>query len=122
MTTEATTNSASTAATHSDIPEIVAHLRQTFATGKTRSVEWRRAQLRALEKMMADNEPAIATALEKDLDRSPFEAWLADTASTAGEARYAAKNVKKWMRIRLIVLLLFAGRERPYGESRDGVL
>jgi aldehyde dehydrogenase (NAD+) len=121
MTTEATTNSASTAATHSDIPEIVAHLRQTFATGKTRSVEWRRAQLRALEKMMADNEPAIATALEKDLDRSPFEAWLADTASTAGEARYAAKNVKKWMRrkYRLLELAQLPGRGwveyEPYG-------
>jgi aldehyde dehydrogenase (NAD+) len=121
MTTEATTNSASTAATRSDIPEIVAHLRQTFATGKTRSVEWRRAQLRALEKMMADNEPAIATALEKDLDRSPFEAWLADTASTAGEARYAAKNVKKWMRrkYRLLELAQLPGRGwveyEPYG-------
>ena len=29
----------------------------------------------------------------KDLDRNPFEAWLADIASTAGEAEDAAKNV-----------------------------
>jgi coniferyl-aldehyde dehydrogenase len=48
--------------------------------------------------MMVENEGALMEALEKDLGRSPFEAWLADIASTAGEAKDAAKNVKKWMR------------------------
>src|SRR6201996_8969792 len=123
MTTEATANATAGAAapTHSDIPKIVAGLRQTFATGKTRSVEWRRAQLRALEKMIAENEPAIADALPKDLDRSPCEAWLADAATTAGEARYAAKHVKKWMRrkYRRLELAQLPGRGwveyEPYG-------
>ena len=124
MTTEATEaapNTVSAAPTHSDIPKVVARLRQTFSTGKTRSVEWRRAQLHALEKMMTENESAIAAALEKDLDRSPFEAWLADSATTAGEARYAAKNVKKWMRrkYRLLELAQLPGRGwveyEPYG-------
>src|ERR1700757_4642824 len=121
MTTEAAPNTVSAAPTHSDIPKLVARLRQTFSTGKTRSVEWRRAQLRALEKMIAENEPAIADALAKDLDRSPFEAWLADSATTAGEARYAAKNVKKWMRrkYRLLELAQLPGRGwveyEPYG-------
>ncbi|HEY2448535.1 MAG TPA: aldehyde dehydrogenase family protein [Mycobacterium sp.] len=120
MTTETTETTANTA-DHPEIPKIVARLRQTFSSGKTRSVEWRRAQLHALEKMMAENEPAIATALEKDLDRSPFEAWLADVATTAGEARYAAKNVKKWMRRkhRLLELAQLPGRGwveyEPYG-------
>ncbi|MGO9034700.1 aldehyde dehydrogenase family protein [Mycobacterium sp.] len=122
MTTEVTANATVGApATHSVIPKIVAGLRQTFATGKTRSVEWRQAQLRALEKMMAENEPAIADALAKDLDRSPFEAWLADAATTAGEARYAAKHVKKWMRrkYRRLELAQLPGRGwveyEPYG-------
>jgi aldehyde dehydrogenase (NAD+) len=123
MTTEATANATVGAAapTHSDIPKIVARLRQTYSTGKTRSVEWRRAQLRALEKMIAENEPAIADALAKDLDRSPFEAWLADAATTAGEARYAAKHVKKWVRRkhRLLELAQLPGRGwveyEPYG-------
>ena len=38
-----------------DIPETVGRLRATFATGRTRSVEWRKQQLLALEKMMVDN-------------------------------------------------------------------
>src|SRR5271155_4443874 len=122
MTTEVTANATvGPPATHSDIPKIVAGLQQTFATGKTRSVEWRQAQLRALEKMMAENEPAIADALAKDLDRSPFEAWLADAATTVGEARYAAKHVKKWMRrkYRRLELAQLPGRGwveyEPYG-------
>jgi aldehyde dehydrogenase (NAD+) len=79
-----------------DIPATVARLRKTFATGRTRDVAWRKRQLEALEKLITDNEPAIAAALERDLGRKPFEAWLADIASTAGEAKDAAKNVGKW--------------------------
>jgi len=35
-----------------DIPEIVRRLRETFKTGRTRSIDWRKQQLRALEQMM----------------------------------------------------------------------
>jgi aldehyde dehydrogenase (NAD+) len=104
-----------------DIPAIVGKLRDTFKSGRTRSVEWRKQQLRALEAMMTENEAAIAAALEQDLGRSPFEAWLADIASTAGEAKDAAKNVKKWMRrrYRLLEMSQLPGRGwieyEPYG-------
>ncbi|GAB3220124.1 aldehyde dehydrogenase family protein [Mycolicibacterium hippocampi] len=104
-----------------DIPAVVSRLRQTFATGRTRSVEWRKQQLRGLERLMTENEAAIADALDKDLGRSPFEAWLADVASTAGEAKTAAKNVGKWMKRRhsLLELSQLPGRGwveyEPYG-------
>jgi aldehyde dehydrogenase (NAD+) len=104
-----------------DIPAVVAGLRRTFATGRTRSVEWRRGQLQALEKLMTENEPAIADALAQDLGRKPFEAWLADIASTAGEAHDAAKHVGKWMRrkYRMLELSQLPGRGwieyEPYG-------
>lgn len=81
-----------------DIPGLVAGVRAAFASGRTRPVEWRRTQLHALEKLMTENEGAIADALAQDLGRKPFEAWLADIASTASEAHDAAKNVGKWMR------------------------
>ncbi|MEZ0365547.1 aldehyde dehydrogenase family protein [Mycobacterium sp. pUA109] len=84
----------------SAIAQTVARLRDTFAAGRTREVEWRRTQLRGIQAMMAENEAKIAAALEQDLGRKPFESWLADTATTVGEARYAAKHVKKWMRRR----------------------
>lgn len=70
---------------------------------------------------MAENEDEIAAALESDLSRTPFEAWLGDTAPTTAEARYAAKHVKKWMRrkYRLLELSQLPGRGwveyEPYG-------
>ncbi len=94
MTTESVAPPAQ--ATQPDIPAVVRRLRETFATGRTRSIEWRKQQLRALEKLMVDNETAIAEALASDLGRKPFEAWLADIAGTATEAKVAAKNVGKW--------------------------
>jgi len=131
MTTEATettANPASTTATAStaptagsDVAKTVARLRQTFATGKTRSIEWRKEQLLALKRLMVENETKIADALEKDLGRSPFEAWLADVASTASECEYAAKNVAKWTkrRHRLLEMSQLPGRGwveyEPYG-------
>ncbi len=107
--------------TTTGIADTVARLRETFATGRTRDVDWRRTQLRRLEQMMTENEAAIADALASDLDRKPFEAWLADTAGTVAEARYAAKHVKKWMRRkhRLLELAQLPGRGwveyEPYG-------
>jgi len=103
MTTESVAPEAVKAGT-TDIPATVRRLRETFQTGRTRSIDWRKQQLRALERLMNENEPAIAAALEQDLGRKPFEAWLADIASTAGEAKAAAKNVRKWTRRRYRML------------------
>jgi aldehyde dehydrogenase (NAD+) len=120
MTTESVAPEAVKAET-TDIPATVRRLRETFKSGRTRSLEWRKQQLQALEKMMVENEPALAAALEQDLGRKPFEAWLADIASTAGEAKDAAKNVRKWMRrkYRLLELSQLPGRGwveyEPYG-------
>jgi aldehyde dehydrogenase (NAD+) len=120
MTTESAAPEAAKARTP-NMPAIVGKLRETFKTGRTRSLEWRKQQLQALERLMVENEAAIAAALEADLGRSPFEAWLADIASTAGEAKDAAKNVRKWMRrkYRLLELSQLPGRGwveyEPYG-------
>ena len=104
-----------------DIPATVARLRQTFATGRTRDIEWRKRQLLQLAKLMEENEAAIAAALAEDLDRGPFEAFIADIATTAGEAKYAAKRLRKWTkrRYQLLELAQLPGRGwieyEPYG-------
>jgi aldehyde dehydrogenase (NAD+) len=79
---------------------VLADLRQVFAAGRTRGLEWRLAQLRGIERLVDEREPEIAAALAEDLGRSPVEAWLGDVASTKGEAAYARKHVRKWMRRR----------------------
>ena len=50
--------------TAADIPAVVAGLRKTFATGRTRDLQWRQRQLLALAQAMEENETAIAKALE----------------------------------------------------------
>jgi aldehyde dehydrogenase (NAD+) len=123
MTTEITTAPVAPTfpAAGSAVAETVARLRQTFATGRTRNIQWRKEQLRALKQLMVENEGKVADALEKDLGRSPFEAWLADVASTTGEAAYAAKNVGKWAKRshRLLEMSQLPGRgwvqHEPYG-------
>ena len=75
-------------------------LRQVFATGRTLGLRWRLAQLEAIERLCDEREADIAAALRADLGRPAVEAWLGDVASTKGEAAYARKHLKKWMRRR----------------------
>jgi len=104
-----------------DIPAVVAGLRKTYATGRTRDLQWRKRQLLALAQAMEENETAIAKALEADLGRKPFEAWLADSVGTIAEAKDAAKNLHKWAkrRYRLLERSQLPGRGwveyEPYG-------
>jgi len=85
---------------------VLADLRRVFATGRTRDLEWRLKQLRGIERFVGEREADIAAALAEDLGRPPAEAWLGDIASTKGEAVYARKHVKKWMRKRRVSLPL----------------
>jgi aldehyde dehydrogenase (NAD+) len=83
-----------------DSGRLLADLRQVFGTGRTRSLQWRLDQLRGIERLLEERESEIAAALAEDLGRSTVEAWLGDIASTAAEAAYARKHLKKWMRRR----------------------
>ncbi|HEY2504162.1 MAG TPA: aldehyde dehydrogenase family protein [Mycobacterium sp.] len=109
------------AAQPGDIVAIVDRLRKTFATGRTRDIEWRKRQLLQLQKLMEENEAAINTALAEDLDRKPVEAFIGDIAGTVAEAKYAAKHLRKWTRrkYRLLEAAQLPGRGwieyEPYG-------
>lgn len=73
-------------------------LRRVFASGRTRDLQWRLTQLEGIERLCSEREADIAAALHADLGRPAVEAWLGDIASTAGEAAYARKHLKTWMR------------------------
>lgn len=76
----------------------VGSLRNVFATGRTRPLEWRLRQLEGISRLLSQEEPAIAKALGADLGRSAHEAWFGDVASTRGEVKYAMRHLKRWMR------------------------
>lgn len=52
---------------------VVKELRESFASGKTRSYEWRISQLRSLLRLASDHEQDIAGALRSDLSKPEFE-------------------------------------------------
>ena len=75
-------------------------LRQVFASGRTRGLRWRLSQLEAIERLCDEREADIVAALHADLGRPAVEAWLGDIASTKGEAAFARRHLKRWMRRR----------------------
>ncbi|KAK6160363.1 hypothetical protein DH2020_003744 [Rehmannia glutinosa] len=65
-------------------------LKRTFRSGKTRGVEWRKAQLRALLKFLAENEAQIFEALKQDLGKHPI-------GVVKKSADHALLHIQKWM-------------------------
>ncbi|MGH3494982.1 MAG: aldehyde dehydrogenase family protein, partial [Sciscionella sp.] len=76
----------------------IAALRGVFASGRTRQIEWRQRQLQGIERLLDEGEDDIAAALAQDLGRARAEAWLGDIASTKGEAAFARKHLRNWMK------------------------
>lgn len=83
-------------------PGMLAELRQAYATGLTRDLAWRDAQLAAIEKLLQDNEPAIGRVLAEDLGKPPQEVLLGELALLYSSIRYMRKRLKRWARPRRV--------------------
>ncbi|KAJ0025348.1 hypothetical protein Pint_08146 [Pistacia integerrima] len=76
---------------------VVNELRGSFSAGKTRSYEWRVAQLKSMFKMLDEHEPAIVAALRDDISKPELEASLYEVGMLKGSIRLALKELKRWM-------------------------
>ena len=65
--------------------------RTFFESGATRSLEFRRAQLRKLQAALVTRESALIAALHADLRKSPTEAYATEIGLLQSEIRTAAK-------------------------------
>jgi acyl-CoA reductase-like NAD-dependent aldehyde dehydrogenase len=81
-----------------DPADMMQHLRGCFASGKTRTIAWRRAQLDALARMMATEEAAIVDALHRDLGKPRVESLTGEVDIVRKEARLMARNLRHFMR------------------------
>ena len=84
--------------TAESIPDVLQRVRTTFATGKTRPLEWRLHQLGELARMMREHEADFAAALQADLHKGGFESALSELGFVASEAKYASKHLRRWAR------------------------
>ena len=71
-------------------------LHKTFKTGKTKSLAWRKWQLKQLFWMVADNEEAFAKALNTDLNRHEFEAHYGDIIGVKIDILDTLRHVEEW--------------------------
>ncbi|MFI9756867.1 aldehyde dehydrogenase family protein [Streptomyces sp. NPDC051963] len=78
--------------------DIVARLRATFRTGRTKPVEWRTAQLRRLREMLTENGPDLAAALHVDLGKSSAEAHRTEIDFTVREIDHTLDHLDEWLR------------------------
>ena len=62
----------------SEYTKVVGDARRAFRTGKTLPVEFRKRQLRAMIKMLEENEQLLCQALFKDLHKPKLESLACD--------------------------------------------
>jgi aldehyde dehydrogenase (NAD+) len=102
----------------------IAQLRATFDSGRTRPIEWRKRQLDGLARLVTEREAELAAALNEDLHKPLQEAWIAELSFVAGEAKYAHRNLSRWMAPRKVRTPLLAqpGRSTLVPEPLGVVL
>lgn len=99
-------------------------LRRVFATGRTRPLAWRRAQLDGVVAMGREREREIFEALRTDLGKPAFESYASEIAATRDTAVQTRQHLRRWMRARRVPLNLvnLPGRARVVPEPKGVVL
>ncbi|MEU0211886.1 aldehyde dehydrogenase family protein [Streptomyces canus] len=78
--------------------DVVARLRATFRSGRTKSVAWRTTQLRRLREMLTENGAELAAALHADLGKSSTEAFRTEIDFTIREIDHTLDHLTDWLR------------------------
>lgn len=73
-------------------------IRRFFQSGATRSLAFRRDQLRKLAAALETYETQLHDALHADLRKSPRDAYTSETGYVQSDIRYALKNMRRWSR------------------------
>lgn len=100
------------------VSEVVQRQREFFATGKTKDVDFRVAQLQLLKQAISENTSAISQALKLDLGKSEIEAYITEIAPCLAEINHALKNIKSWAKPQKVATPIthFLGSSKVYFE------
>jgi aldehyde dehydrogenase (NAD+) len=93
-----------------EIPGLVASVRDSFQSGRTRTVEWRQRQLDGLLRVLEEDGDRLVAAMQADFGKPTVEAHATDIAFTATEVKHIRKHVEEWSRPRKAKLRL---KDRP---------
>lgn len=96
--TDTSSAPASDATTGPDFGELVAGVRATFDSGRSRPMRWRRRQLEGLLAMTHAGERELVDAIRADLGRPVAEAFSADIGHSRMQIAHVLKHFEKWAR------------------------
>src|ERR1700757_539808 len=76
--------------------ELFDQQKRYFATGTTRSYEWRVEQLDRMPRLVGENEAALQQAIAKDF-KTAIQEQIFETLACLGEVSYQKSQLKEWM-------------------------
>ncbi|XP_033143617.1 aldehyde dehydrogenase family 3 member F1 isoform X2 [Brassica rapa] len=79
------------------VDQSLREMRDTFASGRTRSVKWRKTQLEAIIEMVKDNEDKMCDVLFQDLGKHSIEAFRDELGFVMRSATTALNSLDKWV-------------------------
>ena len=85
-----------------NLADAVSAQKAFFESGATRGLEFRLARLRELEDALRRGFPSLAGAVYADFKKSEFEVLECELLPLLESVRFAAKNLKKWMKPRRV--------------------
>ena len=109
--------------TREEICLLASKQKEFFKSGKTLSLEFRKAQLEKLYNSIKAHESEIAKALFEDLGKSGYEAFMCEIGLTLSEITYMKRHIKRFARIKRVKtpLAQFPSKSyivpMPYGNA-----
>ncbi|MCX5398875.1 aldehyde dehydrogenase family protein [Streptomyces sp. NBC_00102] len=78
--------------------DVVARLRTTFRTGRTKDLAWRTHQLERLRALLTEHGDELAEALHADLGKSRTESYRTEIDFTVREIDHTLEHLEDWLR------------------------
>ncbi len=78
---------------------IVRKQRDFFNSNQTKSISYRKAQLKKLLTLLKQNEKAMIDAIALDFQKSEFDLFSTELGLVYSDIKVALKKVKKWWQL-----------------------
>lgn len=93
---------------------VVKRQREFYQSQQTKPLNFRLKQLKQLEQLLRDHEPALMKALECDLGKPPSESYMTEIGLLYHSLRQAQRSLKKWNRPKKVPTPLFLMPAKSY--------
>lgn len=89
-----------------------------FATDRTRSLDWRRTQLKGVLQLLQERAPEIHAAMAADLGKNDVDSHLTEILAVKSEVKLALKNLERWTRDRSASVPFIVGSARAHVQRQ----